>query len=97
MLSSNRISKTLTQADDWTEELSCPPGLADVSLSGTFVGNVSFLKSLDGGTTWGSVHVFTAAEEAVVETGSGCLLKAGFGAGAYTSGSAKVILAAEAM
>lgn len=97
MLSSNRVTATLTGADQWTAELSCPPGLADMSIIGTFVGDLTLQKSLDGGQSWGAAHVFTSSDEAVVESGSGCLLRAGFPAGGYTSGSAAVILAAEAM
>jgi len=66
-------------------------GAFTVSLSGTWVGTISVLRSYDGGTTWLAVQTYTANDsDNGVEPNRGVLYKVGFTA--YTSGTCNIIL-----
>ncbi len=60
-----------------------------VSISGTFVGTITVQRSKDG-TTWFDIGTYTAPKELDGEFGTAYYLRAGFKAGAFTSGVAEV-------
>lgn len=93
-------SKVLSGDFEFTAVL-CPrrfkddSGYFSISVTGTWAGDLSLLRSLDYGATWGVYKVYTAnAEEIILDPTWKAYYKAGFlESGDYTSGDAKVTLA----
>jgi len=66
-------------------------GYMSLSISGTWTGTVTLLRSFDGGSTWYSVDSFTSnAETTLFEPVPGAVYKAGFQSGDYGSGTVTV-------
>ena len=66
-------------------------GPFNLSVSGTWVGRITFQRSFDDGASWRDVNGFTAnVENWDQEIESGVLYRIGFKTGDYTSGSAEV-------
>lgn len=68
-------------------------GNLNISISGTWVGTIALQRSFDSGVTWGTVKTYTAnAEDSITDYGHGVVYRAGCAIGAYTSGTANILL-----
>jgi len=63
-------------------------GRFDLSISGTWVGTVTFQRSFDDGSTWHDVKSYTANVEDVGEVGSKAVVRCQMTS--YTSGTATI-------
>jgi hypothetical protein len=82
--------KTISAADAFTDAVHII-GDFNLSISGTFAATVTVQRSTDG-TTWRDVDSFTVPVEEVGYDPMKNFYRAGIKTGAYTSGSATILL-----
>ena len=83
---------SLTAQDTYTPAKLLQPGdFYSVSISGTFAGTITIQRSKDL-VTWMDMRSETGPKELDGQTGAAWYYRAGFKAGAYTSGTAMVDL-----
>ena len=85
-------SRTISGNNVWTDRVQLA-GYFNISISGTWTGDVTCQRSFDKGSTWYDVNVWDEnTEEYGFEPERGVWYQAGFKDGGYESGSAAVRL-----
>ena len=79
----------LAASDSWTP-VALIHGYYNFSVYGTFGGTITLQRSYDKGTTWLDVDTTSVPVEAVLYGPETLMYRAGFKAGAYSSGTAHV-------
>ena len=79
------VNANLTSNGQSTTKLHVRPGIASVSLSGTFTATVALQRSFNDGDTWVTVESYTGATEKNMEIGEPMFIR--FNVTAFTSGT----------
>jgi len=81
------VSKSITAQNVFTDSIQVDKGDAgSISVSGTFVGTVTFQRRLDG-VNWRDIETYIAETEKDFEAGEGSEIRLGVKTGDYTSGT----------